>query len=136
MRACARVALVLIDMSASFGLAGCAAMDDLKSAISQWFESATFPDGREEFSRDMPKASPMIPPVIPKQEAAKASRKVAKPARKLPRPQTVRLQSKPPSTDPARAVRPEDTEWQSAPPATLRLRTQYPEAPLPGIFSR
>jgi hypothetical protein len=46
MRACSRVALVLMALSASFGLAGCAAIDDLKFAIAQWFESASFPDGR------------------------------------------------------------------------------------------
>ena len=46
MRACSRVALVLMALSASFGLAACAAIDDLKSVIAQWFESARFPDGR------------------------------------------------------------------------------------------
>ena len=49
MRACSRVALVLMALSASFGLAGCAAIDDLKFAIAQWFESARFPDGPECF---------------------------------------------------------------------------------------
>ena len=34
MRACARVALVLMALSASFGLAGCAAIDELKDTIS------------------------------------------------------------------------------------------------------
>jgi hypothetical protein len=34
-------------MSAGFGLAGCAAIDDLKSAISQWFETPKVADGRE-----------------------------------------------------------------------------------------
>ena len=38
MRACSRVALVLMALSASFGLAGCAAIDDLKFAIAQWFD--------------------------------------------------------------------------------------------------
>jgi hypothetical protein len=77
-----RVALVLTAMSAGFLLAGCAAIDDLRTAISQWFESATFPDGREESLRDVPTAN--TPPEA-KQEVANAPRKVAKPARKLPR---------------------------------------------------
>jgi hypothetical protein len=130
-----RVALVLTAMSAGFLLAGCAAIDDLRTAISQWFESATFPDGREESLRDVPTANPITPPEA-KQEVANAPRKVAKPARKLPRPQNVRLQTKPSTTDPGRTERSEVIEWQSAPPATLRLRTQYPEAPPPGVFSR
>ena len=68
MRACSRVALVLMVLSASFGLAGCAAIDDLKFAIAQWFEvrevlgrTRVLPDN------DLPNATPMIPPdKIPK----------------------------------------------------------------------
>ena len=33
-------------------------------------------------------------------------------------------------------ARPGETEGQSAPPASMRLRTPFPEAPPPGIFSR
>ena len=134
MRACSRVALVLMALSASFGLAGCAAIDDLKFAIAQWFESARFPDGVLP-DNDLPNATPMIPPdKIPKEAATKPSEPKA--ARKLQRPQTVKLQEKPPTSDSTEAVRPEETEGQSAPPVTLRLRTPYPEAPPPGIFSR
>ncbi len=136
MRACSRVALVLMVLSASFGLAGCAAIDDLKFAIAQWFESARFPDGVLP-DNDLPNATPMIPPdKIPKEAATKPSEKMPKAARKLQRPQTVKLQEKPPTSDSTEAVRPEETEGQSAPPVTLRLRTPYPEAPPPGIFSR
>ena len=136
MRARARVALVSMAVSASFGLAGCAAIDEMRDAISQWFETAKFPDGRGVFFGDLPEATPIPPEEIPKQDATKPSEKKAKPARKLQRPQTVKLQKKPRISDPTDAVRPEGTEGQSAPPATLRLRTPYPEAPPPGIFSR
>ena len=42
MRACARVALVLMALSASFGLAGCSSIDDLKDTISRWFDIGKF----------------------------------------------------------------------------------------------
>ena len=35
-----------------------------------------------------------------------------------------------------RDYEPDETEGQSAPPASMRLRTPFPEAPPPGIFSR
>jgi hypothetical protein len=140
MRACARVALISMTVSASIGLAGCGAIDDLKDAISRWFDTASFPGGREVFPDDLPNATPMIPPEkIPKEEASKASKKKNKPARKLQRPQTVKLQKKPPTSDSTEAARPEETEGQSSAPsqpAPLRLRTPWPEAPAPGAFSR
>jgi hypothetical protein len=142
MRACARVALVLMAVSASFGLAGCGSIDDLKDAISRWFDAAKFPGGRGVFPDDLPDATPVISPEkMPKEEPGKASKKKDKPARKLQRPQSVELPKKRPisdSTEGARApVR--GTEVQPAPPsepAPLRLRTLWPEAPAPGKFSR
>jgi len=47
MRACARVALVLMAVSASFGLAGCGLIDDLKDAVSRWFDIGKTPGGPE-----------------------------------------------------------------------------------------
>jgi hypothetical protein len=137
-RARARVALVGIAVSANFGLAGCAAIDDLKETFLRWVESERLPSGRGALvDNDLPNATPVIPPdKISKQDATKPSEKMPKAARKLQRPQTVRLQKKPPISDSTEAVRPEETEGQSAPPPTLRLRTPYPEAPPPGIFSR
>ena len=38
LRACARVALVSLTLSASFGLTGCTAIDDLKVSILNWFD--------------------------------------------------------------------------------------------------
>jgi hypothetical protein len=46
MRACARVALVLMAVSASFGLAGCGSIDDLKDAVFRWFDIGKTPGGR------------------------------------------------------------------------------------------
>jgi hypothetical protein len=43
MRACARVALVLMAVSASFGLAGCGSIDDLKDAVFRWFDIGKTP---------------------------------------------------------------------------------------------
>jgi hypothetical protein len=69
--------------------------------------------------------------------SSKAPKKKIKTARKLQSPQTVVLPpKKPPISDSPRMARPAETEGQSAPPASMRLRTQYPEAPPPGIFSR
>ena len=39
MRACVRVALISVSVPASFGLAGCAAIDELRDTILRWVES-------------------------------------------------------------------------------------------------
>ena len=44
MRACARVALVLMALAATFGLAGCAAIDELRDTILRWVESGEAPE--------------------------------------------------------------------------------------------
>jgi hypothetical protein len=135
MRACVRVALVLMALSASFGLAGCAAIDELKAAFSRWVESEKLPSGRGSFADDLPDATPVIPPEKPsKKEASKPSKQV-KSARKLQRPQTVVLPpKKPPIPDSIEAARPEGTEGQSAPspPAPPRA-TEATTATLPQI---
>ena len=125
-------------ISASFSLGGCGAIDELKAAISQWLDTAKLPGGRDVFPEDdLQNATPTIPPEkIPKEEASKASKKKEKAESKVQRPQTVKLQKKPPISNSTETVRPADTEAQSAPPATLRLRSLYPEAPPPGAFSR
>jgi hypothetical protein len=43
---CARVVLVSLTLSASFSLAGCAAVDDLK--VFQWFDTGNFTEDGEE----------------------------------------------------------------------------------------
>jgi hypothetical protein len=75
---------VVVQVSASFGLAGCGAIDDLQDAISQWFDTASFPRGREVFPEDSPNATAMISAdKISKVEASKASTRKDKPARRL-----------------------------------------------------
>jgi hypothetical protein len=136
MRARARVALVSIALSASFGIGGCAAIDDLKASISRWFDTANFPDEVAGLPGTAPESPLVAPEKIPK-VSSKAPKKKIKTARKLQPPQTVALPPKkrPISESPGTA-KPDETEGQSAPPASMRLRTQYPEAPSPGIFSR
>jgi hypothetical protein len=76
MRACARVALVLMAVSASFGLAGCGSIDDLKDAVFRWFDIGKTPGGRGAFAEDLPDVAPMIPAKKPsRKEASKASKK-------------------------------------------------------------
>jgi hypothetical protein len=140
MRACARVALVLIALSASFGLAGCAAIDELKETFLRWVESEKLPSGRGLSADDLPDAAPVSPPEKPsKKEASKPSKKQVKSARKLQQQQTVVLPPKrPPIPDSTEVVRPEGTEGQAAPSqaAPRWLPSRWPKAPPPGRFSR
>ena len=135
MRVCARVALISASVSACFGLAGCAAIDELRDTILRWVESEKLPSERGVFAPDAtPAVSPEKPP---KKEASKTLKKQDKSARKLQRPQSVVLPpKKPPIFASPESTRPDETEGQSAPPASMRLRTPFPEAPPPGIFSR
>jgi hypothetical protein len=140
MRSCGRVALVLMVLSASFGLTGCAAIDELREAFLRWVHSEKLRSERGFSAEDLPDATPVIPPDIPpKKEATKPPKKPVKSARKVQQPQTVVLPpQKPPIPDSTEASRPEGTEGQSAPspPAPPRLPSRWPEAPPPGRFSR
>jgi len=138
MGAYARVALASMTVSASFGLAGCAAIDDLKASISQWFDTVNFTREAEVLPGNAPEPAPVIAPEkIPKGAAKAPKKKIKATARKLHRPQTVALSPKnPPISDSPETARPDATDAQSAPPASMRLRTPFPEAPPPGIFSR
>jgi hypothetical protein len=136
MHARARVALVLMAVSTSFGLAACGAIDDLRDAVSRWFVVGKSP-GRPGgfFADDWPDATPMIPPEETlKNEASKASKK-NKPTSKVQRPQTA---EKRPTSDTPEGPKPQGAEQQSAPSqsAPSRLRTFWPEAPPAGTFSR
>jgi hypothetical protein len=69
MRVCARVALISASVSACFGLAGCAAIDELRDTILRWVESEKLPSERGVFAPDAtPAVSPEKPP---KKEASK-----------------------------------------------------------------
>ena len=116
MRACARVALVLLTLSASSGLAGCSALDDLKVSISEWFDTVNFTGEGEELLGYAPDARLIPPADIPRQVAKTPRKKIKAATRKRPRPQTVVL---PP------------TEGQSARPPSMRPGTPYPETPPP-----
>jgi len=135
MRACARAALVSMAVSASFGLAGCGSIDDLKDTISRWFDIGKFPGGRGGVFPD--DATPMVPPEKPSNtEASKASKKKDKPVSKVQRPQTA--EKKLPTSGNTEAPKPQGAEPQSVPsqPTPSRLRTLWPEAPPAGTFSR
>lgn len=136
MGARARVALVFIAVSATFGLAGCDSIGDLKDTVYRSFDIGKVPGGRL-FSDELPDATPMVPPEKKlKEDASKRSKD--KPARKPRQPHTVELPKKQPISDSTDAVRLQGAETQTAPsrPAPLPLPTPWPEAPAPGTFSR
>src|SRR5262249_20770370 len=113
MRACARVALVLMAVSPSFGLAGCGLIDDLKDALSRWFDIEKLPVGQGGLANKLPAAPPMIQPDKPsRKEASKASKKKEKPVSKGQRQQTAEKKLPPPN--PTEAPKPQRAEPQSA----------------------
>jgi hypothetical protein len=69
-------------LSASFGLAGCAAIEDLKETFLRWVESEKLPSGLGVAADDLPDATPVIPPEkSPQKEASAPSNKRVKSAR-------------------------------------------------------
>jgi hypothetical protein len=124
-------------LSASFGLAGCAAIDELKQAFLRWVESEKLPSGPGYTGGSVWEVvGKQIPPKKP--EASKPSTQV-KSARKLRRPQIVVLPpKKPPIPDSTEAARLDGTEGQSAPspPEPPQLPSRWPKAPPAGRFSR
>ena len=62
MRACARVALASIAVSASFSLSGCAAIEELKETFLRWVEFQKLPSGRGVSVGKLPEATPVVPP--------------------------------------------------------------------------
>jgi hypothetical protein len=130
--ACARVALVSLTLSASFGLAGCAAIDDLKASIFEWFDTVNFTGGGEALARNAPEARVIPPAEIPTQAAKTPRKKIKAAPRKLPRPRTVVLPpKKPPIAEAPESAMPGETEGQSARSPSLGPRTPYPETPPP-----
>ena len=138
MRACARVALASIAVSASFSLWGCAAIEELKETFLRWVESEKLPSGRGVSADELPDATPVVSPEKTPKKPSKRHPQPKDAARKLQR-QTVMLPpKKPPIPDSTEAVRPEGTEGQSAPsqPTPRWLCSRLPEAPPPERFSR
>ena len=100
MRARTRVALVSMAVSASFGLAGCAAIDELKDTILRWVESEKLPDGRGAFADDLPDATPVSHRKSREKGGKQDVEKAGQSARKLQRLQSVVLPpKKPPISD-------------------------------------
>ena len=138
MRACARVALASIAVSASISLSGCAAIEELKETFLRWVESQKLPSDRGVSGDELPEATPVVPPEKTPKEPSKRPPQPKLAARKLQRQSIVLPPKKPPIPDSTEAVRPEGTEGQSAPsqPAPRWLPSRWPEAPPPGRFSR
>ena len=138
MRACFRVALASIAVSASFILSGCAAIEELKETFLRWAESQKLPSGRAMSTDELPEATPVVPPEKTPKGPSKRHPQPKLAARKLQRQTVVLPPKKPPIPDSTEAARPEGTEGQSAPShQTPRwLPSRWPEAPPPGRFSR
>jgi hypothetical protein len=154
MRACARVALASIAVSASISLSGCAAIEELKETFLRWVEWQKLPSGGGVSADELPEATPVVPPEKTPKEPSKrhpqpkdAARELQRQTVVVPPEKTPILDSteavvlppkKPPIPDSTEAVRPEGTEGQSAPSQrTPRwLPSRWPEAPPPGRFSR
>jgi len=153
MRACARVALASIAVSASISLSGCAAIEELKETFLRWVESQKLPSGGDVSADELPEATPAVPPENTPKEPSKRPPQPRHGARKLQRQTVVIPPKKPPIPDSTEAVvlppkkppipdsteaRPENAEAQSAPSerATRWLPSRWPEAPPPGRFSR
>ena len=131
MRACARVALASIAVSASFSLSGCAAIEELKETFLRWVQSEKLPSGRSVSADELPEATPVVPPEKTPKEPLKRPPQPKDAARKPQRQTVVLPPKKPPIPDSIQAVRPEGTEGQSArsQPTPRWLPSRWPEAP-------
>jgi hypothetical protein len=162
MRACPRVALASIAVSASFSLSGCAAIEELKETFLRWVESQKLPSERSVSAGELPEATPVVlpekTPVVSREKTPKypskrppqpkdAARKlqqqtVVLPPKKPPIPASIEAVVLPPKKplipDSTEAEKPEGTEGQAAPshPTVRWLPSRWPEAPPPGRFSR
>src|SRR6516162_5019167 len=133
MRACARVALVLMIVSASLGLAACRAIDDLRDTVSRLFDVGS--PGRPGSADQLPHGTPTIPPEKSlKNEASKASKNKDRLATKVHRRQTA--EHKPPTSHTIEGAKPQRAELQCVPsqPAPAGLRSLWPDAPPAGTF--
>src|SRR5262249_50333245 len=138
MRACARVAIASIAVSASISLSGCAAIEELKETFLGWAEPQKPRTAGGVSGDELQEATPMVPPEKTPKEPSKRPPQPKLAARKLHRQSIVLPQKKPPIPDSTEAVRPEGTEGQSAPsePTPRWLPSRWPEAPPSGRFSR
>ena len=91
MRACARVALASIAVSASISLSGCAAIEELKETFLRWVESQKLPSGRSVSADELPEATPVVPPEKTPKEPSKRHPQPKDAARKLQRQIVARI---------------------------------------------
>jgi hypothetical protein len=121
--------------SASFGLAGCGPVDDLKNAASRLFDVGKSPGERQGVSVDVLDVTPVPPSEQPSKMQASKAKKDKPPLSKVQRPQTA---EKKPTSDTTERPKPQRAEPQSVPsqPPPSGLRTLWPEPPAPGTFSR
>src|SRR5262249_9261779 len=152
MRACARVALASIAVSASISLSGCAAIEELKETFLRWVESQKPPSGGDASAHQLPEATPAVPPENTPKEPSKRPPQPKHAARKLP-PHTFVLPPtktalptwteavvlpprRPPTPDSSETVWPEGTGGQSAPsrPLPKWRHSRWPDSPAPRTF--
>src|SRR5262249_43669938 len=85
MRACARVALASIAVSASISLSGCAAIEELKETFLRSVESQKLPSDRGVSGDEFQEATPVLPPEKTPKEPNKRPPQPKLAARKLQR---------------------------------------------------
>ena len=131
----ARVALVLVAVSAGLGFAGCSRLDELRDTISGRFPTGeVLGENEGVHPEDMPEPSRVVPPEkIP--GASKASKKQDT-TRKAQRPQTVEPANKLPvsvSPEPVSSKK-VDSQSTSSQTTPLRLRTLGLKRQHPKLF--
>ena len=135
MRNSAKVALVIVALSAGFGVAGCTRLDELRETIyGRYATGKVLGENEGVHPEDMPDPSHVEPPEkIP--GASKVSKKQDT-TRKPQRPQTVEPANKfPISVSPEPSSQKVDSQSTSSQTAPSPLRTPWPEAPASGTFS-
>jgi hypothetical protein len=145
MRTGTRIALILMAVFTTPGLAGCAAIEELKDSVAAWFGGGNSVAGHEAVPPgDLPDQINKTPPAKMAGEKARKARKAAKnkadtAASKPQRPQKVAVPNKRLPSVSAETIGPQqgtDARPDSSPAAPVRLRTPWPEAPVSGSFSR
>jgi hypothetical protein len=142
MRTGGQITLILTALFAGPGLAGCAAIQEVKDTVSAWFGTADSAGAHEEvLSGDLTGSAHKIPSKkILREKARKASKAKADTAEsKRERLQKLAHPNKPPPSGSSEAARPQqakEAQSELSQPAPLRLRTPWPEAPVSGSFSR
>jgi hypothetical protein len=142
MRTGTRIALILMAVFTAPGLAGCAAIEELKDSVAAWFGGGNSVAGHEAVPPgDLPDQINKTPPAkMAGEKARKAAKNKADTAASKPqRPQKIALPNKRSPSASAETIGPQqgtDAQSDSSQTAPLRLRTPWPEAPVSGSFSR